>query len=181
MHEINRKGVRLVIIKIMKSFIMVLIVVFTGISICHVGGETAEIMPYEISVIYKYQNSISAVDIVKNEDFSGKDDVLLVVSKNQNGQTMRVQAVFLEENLSKGTHEITISDFIVEDGQTIFVTVWDSLEILKPMTNGGCPKLTIEPQRIIGDAEEWEVAANGKRIVSYKGNETDVIIPNYIN
>ena len=167
--------------KMLKWFISSFFALIIGISFYNAGYETAEIMPYEISVIYKYQNSISAVDIIKNDNFLSTDDVLLVVAKNSKGETACAQAVFLDENLPKGTNEITVNDFNIEDNQKIFITIWDSIENLKHMTNGLCPDITLESERIIGNDDEWIVVSNGKRIVSYVGDENDVVIPNYIN
>ncbi len=164
-----------------KILLAILCALFLGISYNLVGGETISRMPYEISVIYEYQNTVAAVDIIKTSAFSGENDVLLVVAKNENGETVRAKAIMLDKNMPVGVNEVTVRDFEISENQTVFVTVWDSISSLIPLTDGNCPTPVREKERVIGKAEDWELTADGKRILGYLGVETEVVIPNYIN
>lgn len=164
-----------------KMLLAILCALFLGISSNLVGGETISRMPYEISVIYEYQNTVAAVDIIKTSAFSGEDDVLLVAAKNENGETVRAKAIMLDMNMPVGVNEVTVHDFEISENQTVFVTVWDSISSLTPLTDGNCPTPVKETERVIGNAEDWTLTADGKRILDYLGDETDVIIPNYVN
>lgn len=145
-----------------------------------VGGESASEEKYEISAVYCGENTVSAVDIVKNSAFSGEGNVLIVASKSQTGETKRVTAIPIDKDMAVGTNEITVNDFDIESGQEIFVTVWESIDSIKPLTDGEIPQPTIETKRIVGDEEDWTVSENGKRILTYNGADCDVVIPNYL-
>lgn len=145
-----------------------------------VGGNAEAVYDYSVSAIYKYNGRIDAVDITKTGGFIGKDDVLLVVAR-KGGQLVRAKAVPLDEDMPVGINEIPIPDFEVEEGQEVFVTVWDSISSITPLTNGEIPELTIETNRVSGSLDEWEISPDGKRIIAYIGEENEVVIPNYIN
>ena len=165
---------------VLMLFFFVFVTLFLSIGICSIGGDSIALSPYDISVIYIYNDSVSAVDITKTSDFSGTDDVLIVAAKDEKGKIVRVHSTTLQDNLPAGITEIKIPDFPLSENQTVFVTVWDDLDSLKPLTDGTIPTPTIEPERVIGNEEEWLVSQNGKRIYSYIGDDTNVVIPNYI-
>ncbi len=165
-------------IRKISSVFAIFVILWTMFFSVTLKSEDTVVYDYEISAIYEYQNTLNAVDIIKNRDFSGEGNVLLLAVK-EGDLTVRAKAVPID-NLPVGTNEISIYDLAIADNQTVFVTVWNSIDDIKPLTNGTIPEITKEENRITGNEEEWTVSKNGKRITAYIGNETEVEIPNYL-
>ncbi|MBE7011425.1 MAG: leucine-rich repeat domain-containing protein [Ruminococcaceae bacterium] len=163
-----------------KKITLFLVALFLFLSSFHAVGDTVYAAPYEISVIYKYNNTVSAVDIIKSSDYTSDDDILIIISENEEGELVRACSVLLDKNLPSGVNEITIPNFEISDNHSVFVTIWDNLSSLIPLTDGTNPALTVE-NRVIGDEEDWLTSDNGKRIISYIGDENDIVIPNYVS
>lgn len=159
---------------------------FTIIFSCVFSTKAEEKSPsanlYTVDALYRANNEICAVDIIKNGDFDSSGNIVIISAySGDNGKLRSVRAVPVPNDIQSGVFEISTDGFKVSEGDNVSVFVWDSFKKIKPLTNGVTPKASFEVKHVVGKSGEWQTAENGKRLCAYLGSGTDVVIPNYYN